>query len=61
MATVEWDEAVGLWVDTPFLWHVVPGFAGTTHPLFFSESAGAGVFPLTIVRTTLPAAAPVGG
>lgn len=39
---VDWNESVGLWQDTPYIWNAAPGFLGRNHHL-------------TIVRTTHPA------
>lgn len=39
---VTWTEDQGLWADTPYLWHAVPGFIGTTYPLTVCRSTHPG-------------------
>ena len=36
---LHWDKPIGLWLDTPFLWHVVPGFAVTEDPLVICRTS----------------------
>lgn len=40
MGDLEITKPVSLWVDTPYLWHIVPGFVSRQEPVTICRDQG---------------------